>query len=61
MVEDRGLEEDYEIFFCTSCGWKVTRIKGDFDLPICAECRMWDEIDPSGRLKEERMKKYDVL
>jgi hypothetical protein len=50
-------DDAWETFFCTSCGWRCTRLKGSFDFPICAECRMWDELDPSGKLKHERMSK----
>jgi hypothetical protein len=55
----RGLDEndDWETFFCTSCGWRVTRLNGDFDMPVCATCRAYDEIDPSGNLRSEREKK----
>jgi hypothetical protein len=47
-------DDDYETFVCTSCGIPTTRLKGSFDFPICAECRVFDEIDPTGNLKRTR-------
>jgi rubredoxin len=48
-MSEMPLDKDdaYETFFCSSCGWRVTRLKGSFDMPVCAECRWWDEVDPA--------------
>jgi hypothetical protein len=59
MVHIDGPKDDdnYEEFFCTSCGWRTMRLKGSFDFPICATCRAYDEIDPTGELKKERLRR----
>ena len=50
-------EHDWEHFRCTSCGFEVWRLSGTYDMPVCVECRWWDERDPSGKLRQERAAK----
>lgn len=49
--------DHWETFVCTSCGWRVSRLKGSFDMPVCAKCRWLDEVDPSGKLRLARERK----
>ena len=53
MTHDK---KHWETFVCTSCGDETSRLRGSFDFPVCCECRIYDEIDPTGTLKRERMK-----
>jgi hypothetical protein len=59
MKIDVPSDDHWEVFTCTSCGWEVTRLKGSFDAPVCAECRWYTEADPTGKLRRERKKEHE--